>query len=155
MQDRKRLVKLARAARERAYAPYSGFRVGAALLAGSGKVYTGCNVENASYGLSLCAERVALFRAVAEGERIFKVLAVAADAEGAGAGGPADGGYAGGMPAIPCGACRQVLAEFAPGLEVIAAASDGRQQVYFLSELFPHPFSLKAIGTGEAPDHAN
>jgi len=139
VRDGNSLVELARAARERAYAPYSGFRVGAALLAGSGKVYTGCNVENASYGLSLCAERVALFRAVAEGERVFRALAVVAAAE---------------TPAVPCGACRQVLAEFAPGLEVITAADDGRQQVYLLSELFPHPFTLKATRPQEAPDHA-
>ncbi len=99
------LIDRALAARERAYAPYSGFAVGAALLASSGKIYEGCNIENTSHSLAICAERVALFWAVAAGEREFSRIAIVSE-----------GG------AMPCGACRQVLAEFAERLEVIVAA---------------------------------
>ncbi len=126
------LVKRAQAARTRSYSPYSGFAVGAALLATSGKVYTGTNVENASYGLSMCAERVALFRAVAEGERAFLKLAIA--------GGPADQEPDELCP--PCGACRQVLLEFAPDLDVILGTAQGVQRVLKLKELLPEPFGL-------------
>src|SRR5258705_5272583 len=103
------LVRAARARRD-AHAPYSRFTVGAALLAHDGRVFTGCNVENASYGLSVCAERVALFKAVSEGVRGFAALAVA---------GP--------RPAVtPCGACRQVLTQFAPGLRIYWRGGGGR-----------------------------
>ncbi|MBI5396342.1 MAG: cytidine deaminase [Verrucomicrobia bacterium] len=121
----RRLVAAARAARKRAHAPYSRFHVGAALLAASGTIYRGCNVENASYGLTICAERVALASAVAAGERRFVALAVAS---------------AGGV--TPCGACRQVLAEFAPTLKVIVtdAAKRGRCRTFVLDELLPHRF---------------
>lgn len=119
------LVRMARAARAGAYAPYSGYRVGAALLAADGRVFTGCNVENVSYGLSMCAERVAVFRAVAAGTRDFKVLAVA---------GP------GADPCRPCGACRQVLMEFAPDLKVLAAGDSGRWDAYTAAELLPAAF---------------
>ena len=123
----RRLVATARTARKRAHAPYSKFRVGAALLTASGKIYPGCNVENASYGLTLCAERVALASAVAAGERRFVALAVVS----AGA-------------ATPCGACRQVLAEFAPRLKVILSDTVHRQssRIFFLNELLPHRFVL-------------
>ena len=94
--DAKELMKIALEARQNAYAPYSHFAVGAALLAESGKVYTGCNIENASYGLTCCAERNAIFAAVGAGERRFKMLAVAADSP---------------EPVAPCGACRQVIAD--------------------------------------------
>ncbi len=120
-----RLVRLAAVARRRAYAPYSRFRVGAALLAASGKVYTGVNVENASYGLTLCAERVALARAVSEGERRFVAIAcVAAD------------------PRLsPCGACRQALAEFGECVVICAdARRPSRMTVEPLSELLRRPF---------------
>ncbi|MCJ7668015.1 MAG: cytidine deaminase, partial [Anaerolineae bacterium] len=115
------LVALAKEVRERAYAPYSDFAVGAALLAESGQVYAGCNVENASYGLSICAERVALFKAVAAGDRRFKAIAVVTE-----------------TMATPCGSCRQVLAEFgADELQVIVADLKGQREVYTLGELLP------------------
>lgn len=117
------LLEEAKKARERAYAPYSRFQVGAALRAASGKVYRGCNVENASFGLTVCAERVALQTAVAEGERVF--VAVAIDA-----GTPA--------PTPPCGACRQVLAEFGVDLRVVLAGDPPK--VMPLSDLLPMSF---------------
>ena len=100
------LIEAAQAARERAYAPYSAYRVGSALQTRSGRIFTGCNVENASYGLTICSERVALGKAVSEGERDFEVLAICAS----------------GAPA-PCGACRQVLHEFSPGLVLLLPSS--------------------------------
>ena len=121
-----RLLRRARAARRRAYAPYSRFRVGAALLAGDGTVTTGTNIENSSYGLTICAERVALQTAVAAGQRRFRGLAVVA---------------AGPRLVTPCGACRQVLAEFAPDLEVILARPRGAGERRRLSELLPEAFS--------------
>lgn len=121
------LVQMAVEAGEQAYAPYSGYRVGAALLCKDGRVFTGCNVENASYGLSMCAERVALFRAVAAGCRDFAAVAVA---------GPDD------AFCRPCGACRQALAEFAPDLRVLAADRTGRWREYDLRQLLPEAFTL-------------
>jgi len=119
------LVRRAVEARRAAYAPYSGFAVGAALLARDGRVFTGCNVENASYGLTVCAERVALFKAVAEGAREFKAIAIAC----------------GDTPCSPCGACRQVLYEFAPDLTVILADGEGRRwEKTTLSHLLPRGF---------------
>jgi cytidine deaminase len=120
------LIAAARQARQNAYAPYSGFAVGAALRARSGRVFTGSNVENVSYGLTICAERVAVVKAVSEGERDFEAIAVVS--EGA---------------AAPCGACRQVLAEFNPDLRVIVAdagGGDGHYSVFPLSELLPKAF---------------
>jgi len=117
------LVAAAMAVRERAYAPYSHFKVGAALRAADGTVYTGCNVENASYGLSICAERNAVFHAVAEGQREFDAIAVVT----------ADG-------VTPCGACRQVLAEFNLQMVVIVADTAGHRSVYTLDELLPDAF---------------
>lgn len=120
------LLQRARETREKAYAPFSGFSVGAALLGKSGKIYTGCNVENSSYGLTICAERVALFKAISEGEKAFDTLAVIADTA---------------KPVPPCGACMQVLAEFNPDLTVIMANTKGMKKTERLSKLFPEPFS--------------
>ena len=119
------LVRAARAVRTKAYAPYSAFAVGAALLAESGRIYTGANVESASYGATLCAERAALAAAVAAGERRFDMLAVAG----------------GELPLTPCGICRQMLAEFGD-LTVICAAAEGDQRLVTpLSSLLPHAFT--------------
>src|SRR5579884_2963977 len=122
------LIAEATAAREAAYAPYSGFKVGAALLGESGRVYRGCNVENVSYGLSSCAERNAIFRAVVEGERRIKAVAVVTGAD---------------TPTPPCGACRQVLLEFAANgdMDVALATLDGQQRVTSLAELLPESFT--------------
>ncbi len=120
------LLAVARAMRDRAYAPYSGFRVGAALMCADGAVYGGCNVENASFGLSICAERVAVFRAVAEGRRSFVALAVTGS-------GP--------DPVYPCGACRQVLHEFAPDLTVVVANGRGEYWECKLEDLLPRAFN--------------
>jgi cytidine deaminase len=121
------LLARAREARANAYAPYSRFPVGAALLAADGRVFTGCNVENASYGLTNCAERVAIGKAVSEGAREFAAIAVI---------GPEDG-----EPCAPCGACRQVLYEFGPELPVIvpSAAPEG-YEVQRMNELLPGAF---------------
>jgi len=120
-------VALARRARRKAYAPYSKFRVGAALRAGSGKVFTGCNVENASYGLTICAERNAVFQAVAAGERKFTAIAIAGNSK---------------IPLRPCGACLQVLAEFAPNIRIVLANGGTREELT-LRDLLPHRFQLR------------
>ena len=122
----KELLEAALAARERAYAPYSKFLVGAAVRAESGKIYTGCNVENASYGLTVCAERNALFSAVGAGERKFTALCVVGDTK---------------EPISPCGACRQVMAEFKVPC-IILANLKGDVKEYTLEELLPYGFTL-------------
>lgn len=122
----KELLEAALAARERAYAPYSKFLVGAAVRAISGKIYTGCNIENASYGLTICAERNALFSAVGAGERKFTALCVVGDTE---------------APISPCGACRQVMAEFKVP-KIILANLKGDVKEYTLDELLPLSFDL-------------
>ena len=118
------LIARARDAMERAYAPYSGFRVGAALLGEDGSIHTGCNVENASYGLAMCAERVAIAGAVARGVTRFRCVAIATS---------------GVAPAPPCGACRQVLAEFSPHMTVVSAG-ETEWRTWTLGELLPDPF---------------
>jgi len=121
------LLTIALEARDKAYAPYSGFKVGAALLDREGRVYAGCNVENASYGLTICAERVAVAKAISAGSTKFdKILVV--DGDGI---------------ITPCGACRQVLYEFAPHIKVICAGSSGEMMEYDLEDLLPHSFSLQ------------
>jgi cytidine deaminase len=124
MLDLEALLGRAAEARGAAYAPYSGFRVGAALLAQDGTVYTGSNVENASFGLTTCAERTAVFAAVHAGKRHFVAVAVSTE-------GP--------HPVAPCGACRQVLAEFAPRVRVVSEAA-GERREWLLSDLLPDPF---------------
>jgi len=118
------LRQAASEARLRAYAPYSSFRVGAALLTTSGAVISGCNVENLSFGLTVCAERVCVGKAIAQGEKAFQALAIIADTE---------------TPVVPCGACRQVLAEFAPSLMIISWTLGGKSQEFSLAELLPLP----------------
>lgn len=122
------LVQKAREAQETAYAPYSHFQVGAALLTKDGRIYSGANIENSSYGLTVCAERVAVFKAVHDGVRDFQSIAITAS----GAGYP-----------YPCGACLQVLAEFAPDIHILVA--DGKNQIrkYTLKDLLPLNFSLQ------------
>jgi len=118
--------------RARAYAPYSKFSVGAALLGDDGRIFTGCNVENASYGLCVCAERNAVFAAVAAGVRTFHAIAIVSSAQ---------------EPVTPCGACRQVLAEFAPSFEVRCYGNDGTEKQYTTASLLPHAFSDEALRT--------
>lgn len=120
------LIARATEARAQAYVPYSGFAVGAALLSSSGRVYTGCNIENASYGATICAERTAVAKAVSEGERGFAALAVVGDTQG---------------PCAPCGICRQVLFEFAPDALVFMANLKGDVAVKTVRELLPFAFT--------------
>jgi cytidine deaminase len=119
------LIAAARTAREHAHAPYSNFRVGAAVRAKSGRIFTGCNVENATFGLTLCAERVAIFKAISEGERGFDAVAVVADTDSL---------------TPPCGSCRQILWEFCGDAEVILANLSGKVERYRTSGLLPKPF---------------
>ena len=122
--DMIQLVDTALQARRRAHAPYSGFAVGAALLTKSKKIFTGCNVENLSLGLTMCAERSAVAAAVANGEKEFIAIAVVADSA---------------EPPLPCGACRQVLAEFNPDLKIIASTAGRIVEELILSDLLPRP----------------
>lgn len=122
------LAGLARQAQETAYAPYSNYRVGAALLTVGGNVYTGANIENASYSLTICAERVAIFKAISAGEREFQALAISCSGKG---------------QVTPCGACLQVLAEFAAGVKIITSDDQGDLKEYCLKEMLPYAFSLE------------
>ena len=124
------LVGAALEARDRAYTPYSHYTVGAALLTAEGDIYQGGNIENASYGATNCAERTAIFKAVSEGRRRFRAIAIAGGMEGQE---PVDYAY-------PCGICRQVMKEFAPELEVICLNKDGQELALPLKELLPHGF---------------
>jgi cytidine deaminase len=127
--DHRALIRRAIEARERAYAPYSGYAVGAALLGKSGRVYTGCNVENAVYPLGICAERVAVFKAVSEGELEFVAIAVATDNGGS-----------------PCGSCRQVLREFGVDIVVLIADTAGAFRETTIEALLPDSFGAADLG---------
>lgn len=133
--NEKELCKEAIEAMENAYAPYSGYKVGAALLTEKGKLFAGCNIENAAYTPTVCAERVALFNAISSGERNFTAIAVA---------GGKDGVISGAFP--PCGVCRQVMAEFcAPDFTVLVVTGEDSYKKYTLNELFPQAFTPKNI----------
>jgi cytidine deaminase len=128
--DYRTLAKRALVARTFSYSPYSRFRVGAALLSKSGKVFTGCNVESSSYGLTICAERTALFKAVSEGHKKFKAIAIASDENGF---------------TSPCGACRQVIFDLAGNIDIILTKKNGETRVIKMDELLPHAFSKKNL----------
>ena len=121
------LLSIADKAMENAYAPYSKFKVGAALLCKDGTVFTGCNIENATYGATNCAERTAIFKAVSEGQRDFEAIAIVSS---------------GGDKTFPCGICRQVMAEFAPELKIVLCDQNKNEHIYPLSELLPKTFTL-------------
>lgn len=125
--EKEQLMNLAKEGREKAYVPYSKFKVGAALLTANGKVYKGCNIENSGYSMTNCAERTAMFKAVSEGERDFAAIAIVADTDG---------------PCSPCGACRQVISEFcAPEMPVYLTNMKGDVQETTVAELLPGAFS--------------
>lgn len=123
----KNLINLANDAKQRAYAPYSNFAVGACLKGSSGAYYLACNVENASYPASMCAERAAIYKAMSEVERPFDVLAIISSGE---------------EPMVPCGVCRQVLSELCdPDMPIICANQTGKYQIHYVGDLLPHAFS--------------
>lgn len=128
--DPKELLEAARRARKNAVAPFSKFKVGAAVRAKSGRIYAGCNVENASYGLTICAERVAIFKALSEGERGFDAIAVVTGAD---------------RLTPPCGACRQIIWEFCGDAEVVLGNLDGKMEILRMAELLPHPFDASNL----------
>jgi len=127
------LINIAMEAAKKSYSPYSRFPVGAALECNNGKVYTGCNIENVALGCTVCAEQVAVFKAVSEGETKFKRLAVYAGS--------------GSNYCFPCGTCRQVMLEFSPHIEVLCAKADGRYVSYMLNELLPASFNKDIINS--------
>jgi cytidine deaminase len=133
--DRAGLVAAARRAREHAHAAYSRFKVGAALETADGTLITGCNIENATYGLTICAERVAMFKAVSEGHRVFTRVAIVADTQ---------------APTPPCGACRQILWEFGGDLEIVLANLSSETGRYRLKDLLPLPFEARLLTTEDA-----
>jgi cytidine deaminase len=124
------LLEAALAARANAFAPFSKFQVGAAVEDVDGRIHTGCNVENATYGLTICAERVAIFKAISEGARKFRAIAVAADTE---------------TLTPPCGACRQILWEFCGDVEIALVNPRGRTETHRLKDLFPRPFDASYL----------
>lgn len=124
------LIAAALEVRENAHAPFSKFKVGAAVEDGTGRIHTGCNVENATYGLTVCAERVAIFKAISEGARRFRRVAVAADT---------------GVLTPPCGACRQILWEFCGDVEIVLSNLHGKTETFRLAELFPRPFDASFL----------
>lgn len=132
MNEATKLRERALAAMQRAYAPYSNFRVGAALLGSDGSVAEGCNIENASFPAGICAERAAVSVAVSRGVRDFTAIVIATEAD---------------APTPPCGVCRQVLVEFAPDLRVTSVTAGGAEAHWTLGELLPHAFTPKSFGT--------
>lgn len=130
MSEYEALIAAAKKARENAHAKFSNFLVGAALRTKSGKIYGGCNVENATYGLTICAERVAIFKAISEGEREFDAIAVATDTDAL---------------TPPCGACRQLIWEFCGDVPVILSNLLGKSEVMRMSTLFPKPFDASNL----------
>ncbi|HEX8287374.1 MAG TPA: cytidine deaminase [Pyrinomonadaceae bacterium] len=124
------LIEKAKEARERAVAPFSNFKVGAALETDEGEIFIGCNIENASYGLTMCAERVAIFKAVSEGKRAFSRIAVVADTDNL---------------TPPCGACRQLIWEFCGDVEVLMGNTNGKIETFQMSELLPKAFDAKFL----------
>lgn len=126
-----KLIEEAKEARKMAYTPYSNYKVGAALLTKDGKIYRGCNVENASYGLTNCAERTAIFKAVSQGDRDYKAIAIVLDADEFGA---------------PCGACRQVIREFGTEIDVVMATVSGNYKVLKIKDLVPYSFGPDNLG---------
>ncbi len=124
-EEYKKLVKEAEKARKKAYTPYSKFKVGAAVLSVDGKIFSGCNIENASFGLAVCAERVAIFKAISEGSTKFKAIAVIGDTD---------------KPCSPCGACRQVISEFGEDIPLIMANLKGDVKIKKIEELLPEAF---------------
>lgn len=130
MVDRRQLIKKALKAKQGSYSPYSKFRVGAALLAGDGRIFTGCNIENAAYSASVCAERTAIFKAVSEGSRTIRAIAIVGDA----------------AYTYPCGECRQVIREFGKGAIIIIANSENDYREYKLKDLLPNSFGPENLG---------
>jgi len=124
------LVKHAQTARKYSYSPYSRFRVGAAILTSDGQIFTGCNIENSSFGLTVCAERTAIFKAVSEGQKKFKAIAIVSGEEGYTA---------------PCGACRQVLLDLAENIDVVMINRKGEMRILKMKDLLPHPFGRKNL----------
>jgi len=124
------LIAQARAAREKALATYSGFKVGAALETADGRIYTGCNIENVSYGLTICAERVALWKALSDGSHEFREMAIVTDAE---------------ILTTPCGACRQLLWEYCGDIRIQLHSLKGLNEQHQLADLFPHPFDSRSL----------
>jgi len=124
------LISVAKQAREKAHARFSNFKVGAALRASSGKIFGGCNVENATYGLTICAERVAIFKAISEGERCFNAIAVVTDTDAL---------------TPPCGACRQLIWEFCGDIPVILSNLKGKIEIIPMRDLFPKPFDASNL----------
>jgi len=130
MNDHDSLISAAKQTRENAHAPYSNFRVGAAVRASSGRIFGGCNIENATYGLTVCAERIAIFKALSEGERNFDAIAVVTDTE---------------RLTPPCGACRQLIWEFCGDVPVIMANLRGQSETVAMRELLPKPFDASSL----------
>lgn len=128
--DSEKLIEIAKQAREKASAPFSNFKVGAVLVGKTGEIFTGCNIENASYGLTMCAERVAIFKAISEGAREFQKIIVVANTD---------------ELTPPCGACRQIIWEFCGDIEVVLANLQGKTETFQMKELFPRAFDANFL----------